>query len=95
MAYALIDPKCDVSRISSWTHEAARNIHKPELELLEGKHNITQIEDNTFEVASPLHWVECNASVTCDDYYYDPSDSTIKAKNNVAEPVSEAPEEPA
>jgi len=95
MAYALIDTKGNVSRISSWVHEAARNIYKPELEILEGKHTISQIEDNTFEIASPLHWVECNASVTCDDYYYDPSDSTIKPKNDAAQPISAPPEEPA
>mgnify|MGYP003113192468 FL=1 len=43
-------------------------------------------------MASPFHWVECNSSVTVDDYYYDPVDSTIKAKNNVADPNPPTPD---
>lgn len=88
MAYALIDPFCQATRITSWT-PTPTNSFFPEREVLEGKHCISQIENATFEVASPFHWVECNASVDCEDYYYDPIDSTIKALNHEPAPVTE------
>lgn len=48
---------------------------------------IADIVENEFEVASPLFWVECNASINTSDYYYDTSDNTIKQKNNFEEPI--------
>lgn len=50
--------------------------------------NICQIEENQFDVAPDvLLWVECNSSVTTTGYYYDTSDSTIKAIVNADEPA--------
>ena len=46
------------------------------------------IEENEFEVCpDSLLWVDCNASVTTRDYYYDTSDSTIKPIVNADPPA--------
>jgi hypothetical protein len=92
MAYALIDPFSPVIRVQGWDTVEGQERQVPNTAVLEGKHTITQIEDATFEMCSPFHWVECNSSVTTDDYYYDPVDSTIKPKNNVADPNPPTPD---
>lgn len=92
MAYALIDPFSPVIRIQGWDEVGDTGRYRQNTVVLEGKHTITQIEDATFDMASPFHWVECNSSVTVDAYYYDPVDSTIKAKNNVADPNPPTPD---
>jgi hypothetical protein len=41
-------------------------------------YRIAQVQDNEFEVASPLFWVDCNNDVIADQFWYDPADQTIK-----------------
>ena len=37
------------------------------------------VDDNLqFDVADPLFWVSCNDEVMADQFWYDPSDETIK-----------------
>lgn len=43
---------------------------------------IADISETEFQVGGNLYWVECNTSVNADDYYYDTSDNTIKAKSD-------------
>jgi hypothetical protein len=35
-------------------------------------------EGQTFEVGSPLFWTSCADDVIADEFWYDPSDDTIK-----------------
>lgn len=35
-------------------------------------------EHQTFEVGQPLFWTSCDDNVVADQYWYDPSDQTIK-----------------
>ncbi len=38
-----------------------------------------ELERNVFLVAEPLFWVDCADDVVPDQFYFDPTDSTIKA----------------
>ena len=41
---------------------------------------IAQVEQQEFEVAEPLFWVDCDDTVKADQFWYDPADQTIKPK---------------
>ena len=41
-------------------------------------YRVAEIEPQTFEVASPLFWVDCADDVVADQFWYDPADQTIK-----------------
>lgn len=41
-------------------------------------YRIAQVEQQEFEVAPPLFWVACADNVVADQFWYDPSDQTIK-----------------
>ena len=41
-------------------------------------YRIAQVQDYEFEVASPLFWVDCNNDVLADQFWYDPTDQSIK-----------------
>jgi hypothetical protein len=40
---------------------------------------VVDVAQDSFEVAAPLFWADCNDDVTAYEYWYDPSDETIKA----------------
>lgn len=40
---------------------------------------VAEVSDTTFEVASPLFWVECADDVVADQFYYDTETQTIIA----------------
>jgi hypothetical protein len=46
-------------------------------------------QGNEFEVNSALFWVECGDDVVADEFWYDPSDSTIKPIPIPPEPIPE------
>lgn len=48
-------------------------------EPVETGYRVAQIADQSFEIAPPLFWVECADDVVADQFWYDPSDQTIKA----------------
>ena len=52
-------------------------------------YRVAQVESQEFEVASPLFWISCNDEVIADQFWYDPSDETIKTF-----PQPEPPTEP-
>jgi hypothetical protein len=41
-------------------------------------YRVAQVEQQEFEVASPLFWVSCATDVVADQFWYDPTDQTIK-----------------
>jgi hypothetical protein len=53
---------------------------------------VAQVEDaqNIFDVASPLHWIDCADDVVADQYYFDTTANAILEK-----PVPPPPEPPA
>ena len=50
------------------------------IERRQGGYRVAQVEpdDNIFGVADTLFWLDCSEEVKADDYWYDPSDQTIK-----------------
>jgi hypothetical protein len=48
------------------------------LEARETGYRIADVEQEEFEVASPMFWKECPDDVTQDTHWYDPSDETFK-----------------
>lgn len=47
-------------------------------EPVETGYRVAQVEEQAFEVAPPLFWVDCANYVKADQYWYDPSDQLIK-----------------
>jgi hypothetical protein len=41
-------------------------------------YRVAQVEQQEFEVALPLFWVDCADDVVADQFWYDPVDQTIK-----------------
>jgi len=41
-------------------------------------YRVAQIEEQEFEVAEPLFWVDCADTYKANECWYDPSDQTIK-----------------
>ena len=63
------------------------------VEPRESGYRVAQVEDeeNIFEVAPSLFWVDCADDVVADQFWYDPSDELIKANPIVVEEVVAAP----
>ena len=79
---ALIDPNSPVSNITSfstYTDDNDQTRTKALREDIPNSQRICEVVETQFEVASPLFWIDCNTSVNANDFYYDGSDSTIKA----------------
>jgi hypothetical protein len=53
---------------------------------VETGYRVAEVADATFEVAPPLFWVECADDVVADQFWYDPSDDTIKLIPEPPEP---------
>lgn len=41
-------------------------------------YRVAEVCDNSFEVASPLFWVQCSNNITASEFWYDPSDQQFK-----------------
>lgn len=48
------------------------------IEPKETGYRVAQVENQEFEVAEPLFWVSCANDVVADQFWYDPTDQTIK-----------------
>ena len=44
----------------------------------ESGYRVAEVEEQEFEVAEPLFWVDCADTDKADQCWYDPSDQTIK-----------------
>lgn len=53
-------------------------------------YRVAEVSETDFEVASPLFWVDCAEDIVADQFWYDPSDQTIKA-NPIPEPEEAEP----
>lgn len=45
-------------------------------------YRVAQVEENEFEVAQPLFWVDCETNIKADWYWFNPSDNTFKPDPN-------------
>jgi hypothetical protein len=48
------------------------------IEPRETGYRVAEVAQQSFEVAPPLFWVDCATNVVADQFWYDPSDQTIK-----------------
>lgn len=61
------------------------------IEPREAGYRVAQVADNQFDVASPLFWVDCSNDVKADQFWYDPSDETIKPNpQDIPQDITEA-----
>jgi hypothetical protein len=60
-------------------------------EPCETGYRVAEVCDVVFEVAPPLFWVACADDVVADEYWYDPTNQTIKP---IPQPEP-APDQPA
>jgi hypothetical protein len=44
-------------------------------------YRVAQVEpaENIFDVADPMYWMDCADGVVADQFWFDPTDNTIKA----------------
>lgn len=57
-------------------------------------YRVAQVEEveNIFPVADPLYWTDCDDQVVADQYWFDPSDSTLKeVPVKTVQPIGGAP----
>lgn len=48
------------------------------IEPRETGYRVAEVSANPFPVAEPLFWTPCADDVVADEFWYDPSDQTIK-----------------
>jgi len=41
-------------------------------------YRVAQVSNETFDISTPFFWVNCADNVLADQFWYDPSDQTIK-----------------
>ena len=75
MKKALINPmQPSVTYISGWTDIPDPNPDNIRAEAIETEianaYGIAQVENQTFEVAEPLFWVDCPDETTTESWYY-------------------------
>lgn len=75
MKKALISPnEAPVKCISGWTFTMPP---EPIFTPIENSCRVAQVEDQSFDVAPPFFWVDCNDNVVADVCYYNISDNQI------------------
>lgn len=57
------------------------------LELRETGFRVAEVCTQSFEVAQPLFWVDCADDVVADQFWFDPTDQTIKPVPVPEQPV--------
>lgn len=68
MKKALIDPRI-----------TAKFFSEEEVEIqIENSQRVCQVENQEFQVASPLYWLDCNDDVVADRFYYDFIENNFK-----------------
>jgi hypothetical protein len=87
MKNALIDPnESPTSYISGWTTDTPP---EPIWTSINNSCRVCEVSDNTFEVAPPLFWTECEDNVVADQWYYDTQSKEIIKKPDNIEPPPE------
>jgi hypothetical protein len=64
-------------------------------------YRVAEVTSQEFEVHSSLFWVDCADNIVSDQFWYDPSDQTIKPvpqpepepDENIEQPISEGTQE--
>lgn len=83
----LIDPRVTVQYISNWTYDPVKKYNIPEFSEYENSARVCQVQEQSFEIAPPLFWVDCADDVVADMFWYD-------KETEVISPIVDAPEPP-
>lgn len=95
MKKALISPnETPIQHIVAWEFNPNPTIQNPNkyLPVWETYLNscrVAEVEDNPFEVAPPLFWVDCADDVVANQFYYDIETTLMNPVVNVPYPVVE------
>jgi len=75
MKNALISPnESPINYVSGWTTDVPP---QPVYTPINNSCRVAEVADQTFEVASPLFWTECDDDVVADQFYYNTKDKEI------------------
>jgi hypothetical protein len=89
MKNALISPNWSpINYVSSWEidpnfEDAYIAIYSP----LSNSQGVSQVSNETFEVAEPLFWIECDDIVTVEAWYYNTVNKDLELIPNVPYPL--------
>lgn len=74
---ALISPNeiRTITYISTWVD------NEPQHETIEGCQRVAEVKPQAFEVAPPLHWVDCPDECKSDEWYFKDGQCFIKPKD--------------
>lgn len=65
---ALISPSESVFWVSGW--ELVGDDLAPVLSQVDGAQRVAEVQIEPFDVAPPLHWVDCPEECAADEWYY-------------------------
>lgn len=61
------------------------------IEQRETGHRVAEVHPTGFEVAAPLYWVDCDATVGADTHWFDPVAQSFQAIPQIAPVVGSQP----
>jgi hypothetical protein len=83
MKKALISPnESPIKHIVAWVDKKAIYEDYP------NSCRVAEVENNSFDVAPPLFWVDCADNVVADQFYYDTQTQTINPVVNAPYPTT-------
>jgi hypothetical protein len=74
---ALISPNEMSPYLESWTYNPRLKTWEPVYADVPDSWRVAQVQETTFEVASPLFWTDCADNVVADEWYYQTSTGLI------------------
>ena len=92
MKKALISPSENVFCISAWTDQSPM---QPIFTVIPNAGRVAEVTNSTFDVATPLFWLDCADNIVADEWYYDATTATFvvvpapASKHEPAQPVVE------
>jgi hypothetical protein len=57
------------------------------MQPVESGFRVAEVSEQTFEIAEPLFWTVCDDFVVADEYWFDPTDQSIKPVPNQLKPM--------
>lgn len=89
----LIDPRVTVQHISNWNFDSVKKYYIPEFTDYENSARVCQVQEQSFEIAPPLFWVDCSNDVVADGFWYNTETQQISPVINQPEPSPQAAED--
>ena len=74
---ALIDPNGRPAYVASWEYSSQHKGYAPVYAQIPNASSVAEVQENSFEIASPLFWVDCAAEVMADYWYYENATQSV------------------